>query len=425
MMAMRPPILIGLLLLMGCTSRIQPQADLVIVAPRLLDVARGEVLRDQAVIIRDGTISAVESAGRRRHVAARSLRLSEDLTLLPGFIDAHVHLAWDGVPSDEAARVTLLAGFTTVRNPGSSGNADLALREAIESGSMAGPRMLIARTGIGAPGGVCERTFGAPGVVNADAARERVAQLITDGAQLIKICTGGDVYGRPADIDNVEMSAETVAAIVEEAHRRGVRVAAHAQGPRAIRVAAQAGVDSIEHGSLIDAGAAALLAAKGIVLVPTLARLDTALEAARGRNAAPDAIVRLETLRNETYARIRAAHTRGVQVVFGTDGGVLPHGRNAREFRALAEIGLSPLEAIRAATIDAAKLIGWEGHVGEIAPGRFADLVAVCGDPLASAAAVDVALVIARGRVVLDETAKCAQRSGGQVAPTSDRRPSP
>jgi len=315
---MRPLVLAGGLLVIGCASPLPPQADLVIIAPRFLDVARGEVRRDQAVIIRNGTIDAIEAAPRASRVRAPRLQLPEDSTLLPGFIDAHVHLAWEGVPSDEPARATLLAGFTTVR------------------------------------------------------------------------------------------SADTVAAIVDEAHRRGVRVAAHAQGPLAIRLAANAGVDSIEHGALIDADTAALLTAKRIALVPTLARLDTAIEAARARNAAPDTISRLETLRNETFARVRAAHALGAQLVFGTDGGVLPHGENAREFRALAEIGLSPLETIRAATIDASKLIGWEGRVGEIAPGRFADLVAVCGDPLASPASFDVALVIARGRVLRDETARCA-----------------
>lgn len=238
-MNMRNPVLASVLFVIGCASAVPPPADLVIIAPRLLDVARGEVRRNQSVVIRNGTITVIEAAPRTRRVRAQRLQLPENSTLLPGFIDAHVHLAWEGVPSDEPARATLLAGFTTVRNPGASGSADVALRDAIERGSIPGPRILIARTGIGAPGGVCERTFGAPGVATADQGRARVVQLIGEGAQLIKICTGGDVFGRAADLDRVEMSADTVAAIVDEAHRRGVRVAAHAQGPLAIRLAAR------------------------------------------------------------------------------------------------------------------------------------------------------------------------------------------
>jgi imidazolonepropionase-like amidohydrolase len=193
------------------------------------------------------------------------------------------------------------------------------------------------------------------------------------------------VVGQPADVNATEMAPDVIAAIVAEAHRQGKRVAAHAQGPAAIRAAANAGVDSIEHGGLIDDDAARLLAQKKISLVPTLARLTDA------------------TVREQTRARIRRAHALGVPIVFGTDGGVLPHGRNAEEFESLLAIGLTPLEAVRAATIDAARLIGWERRVGSIETGFEADLVAVSNDPLQASAPMRVELVIARGRVVRND----------------------
>jgi imidazolonepropionase-like amidohydrolase len=214
-----------------------------------------------------------------------------------------------------------------------------------------------------------------------------VAKLIGEGADFIKICTGGGVVGRAIDAETTEMSQEVIDAIVDEAHQRKVRVAAHAQGSAAIRAAATAGVDSIEHGGLIDDEAARMLAAKHIALVPTLAR------------------IRNEPLRNETTARVRRARGLGVPIVFGTDATVLPHGENAREFASLLAVGLTPIEAIRAATIDAAKLIGWENRVGSIEPGFEADLVVVTNDVLTTLVPLDVKAVIARGRVVRNELA--------------------
>ena len=369
------------LLLTACSSAplaIAPApapADLVIVAERMLDVRSGQYVRDRAVIVRDGKIASIEDASRAASIVAKDrFVLPKNTTLLPGLIDAHVHLAWAGAPNEEAAKKTLLAGFTTVRNPGASGNADVELRAAIEAGRVLGPRMAIARAGIGAKGGVCEATFGDAGVETAEEARERVRKLIGEGADLIKICTGGGVIGRPPDLEKTEMSAEVIAAIVDEAHRANHPVAAHAQGPAAIRAAVNGGVDSIEHGGLIDEETARLMAEKHTVLVPTLARLQN------------------PQLRDATVARVKRARELGVPIVFGTDGGVLPHGENAKEFALLHAIGMSEVEAIRAATIDAAKLIGWQDRVGSIEPGYFADFVVVSD-------AMEVTNVIARGKV--------------------------
>ncbi|HEU4887903.1 MAG TPA: amidohydrolase family protein [Thermoanaerobaculia bacterium] len=374
---------IAVLLLASCaaTTPIAP-ADLVVVAPRMLDVRNGRYLRDRMVVVRDGRIAGIHPASRAADVVSKDrFVLPPDAILIPGLIDTHVHLAWDGGQNEDAARLTLLAGFTTVRNPGASGNADVVLRNAIEEGRVAGPRMLIARTGIGAPGGVCAATFGEAGVATPDDARERVRKLIGEGADFIKICAGGGVVGRPADATVTEMSQETIDAIVDEAHRAGRRVAAHAQGADAIRAAVNGGVDSIEHGGLIDDDTARLMASKRVPLVPTLARLQN------------------PKIREDTLARVRHARELGVPIVFGTDAGVLPHGENAKEFASLLAIGMTPLEAIRAATIDAARLIGWEGRVGSIEPGFEADLVVITGDVL-KGEPIQVDTVIARGRVV-------------------------
>jgi imidazolonepropionase-like amidohydrolase len=358
-----------------------PPVDLVVIAPRMLDVRSGNILENRAVIIRDGKITAVEDSSFVLRLAAKQrVTLPDNFILLPGLIDAHAHLAWTGSPNDEAARATLMAGFTTVRNPGATGDADVVLRTAIEQGRVLGPRMLIARGGIGSKGGICEATFGEPGVDSPDEARMRVQQLVAKGADFIKICTGGGVIGGPAQVAATEMKPEVIRAIVIEARKHGRKVAAHAQGPDAIRNAANAGVDSIEHGGLIDEATARLLAEKRIPLVPTLARL-----------------AQNPKLSEATIARVRRARELGVPIVLGTDATVLPHGENAKEFDALVAIGMTPIETIRAATIDAARLLGWEQRVGVIEPGFEADLVGV-----SSLSPLEVKLVIARGRVVRD-----------------------
>lgn len=355
-------------------------AALIIIAPKMLDVRTGEIVKNRAVVIRDGRIAEVVDATRFNPKEAMSL--PANVTLMPGLIDAHTHLAWEGSPNEHAAKATLNAGFTTVRNPGATGNADVVLRKAIEEGRTPGPRMLIARAGIGSKGGICEQTFGEAGVSTPDEGRQRVRKLIADGADFIKICTGGGVIATMKEAEATEMPQDVINAIVDEAHKAKRKVAAHAQGPGAIKAAANAGVDSIEHGGLIDEDSARLLAQKHIVLVPTLARIPAG------------------KVRDNTFARVRKARELGVPIVLGTDGTVLPHGENAKELDALREIGLTPIEAIRAATIDAAKLLNVKA--GVIEPGADADLIAVANDPL-SATPLDVKLVIARGKVVRND----------------------
>ncbi len=361
---------IAVALLLFCACATSPGDRLVIAADRMLDVQSGRYLENAIVTIDGDRIVSVKT-GRAPNGAIHVP------TLLPGLIDAHVHLVWSGAAGDEAARATVEAGFTTVRNLGS--NAAQPIR-------FAAPRVVFSGPGLGPRDGICHKTFGDAAIVTGpDDAREKVrAQVRELGATWIKVCAGGGVVGGPADADSIETDPATLAAIVSDARVLKVRVAAHAQGPRAIRNAVEAGVDSIEHGGLIDPETAKLMRERNVVLVPTLARLASR----------PNAKTR-------TYANIAAAVRAGVPIVLGTDATVLPHGQNAAELEALVEVGLSPLEAIRSATTHASRLLRIR-EIGRIEPGGSADLVAVNGDPLADITTLrSPVLVVSRGKVVL------------------------
>jgi imidazolonepropionase-like amidohydrolase len=333
---------------------------------------------------------------------------------MPGLIDAHTHLAWAApagaapagaaLPGTDEAHTTLMAGFTTVRNLGSTGRADILLRDAIAKGSVPGPRMLAAGPGIGAPGGACDQVFGGEAVARPETdLAALVERLIEGGADVIKVCAGGGVISSQPGA--AELSRAQLAAIVAAAHRRGRKVAVHAQGPEAIANAVAAGVDSIEHGAFVDEAGAREMKRQGIVLVPTLYRLDWALEQARAAaEPAPARVAALTKARDEAQAHVRRAIALGVPVALGTDATVFPHGLNARELAVLAGLGLSPSRAVRAATLDAARLLGLEREVGAIAPGLRADLIAVDGDPLLDLRALEkVRFVMKDGQVVKND----------------------
>jgi imidazolonepropionase-like amidohydrolase len=391
----------------------EPAAATVVVrATRLLDVESGQWIAPAIVVVSGERI--VEVRTDEAGPAARGSEVIDlgDASLLPGLIDAHVHLAWDtGAVSSadgaapagaEAARATLYAGFTTVRNLGSTGRADLRLRDAIDRGEVVGPRMLAAGPGLGAPGGVCDQVFGGEGAITgAEEARERVEELVAAGADVIKLCAGGAVVPGPGDETATDLPPETIRAIVETAHARGLKVAAHAQGQAAIAAAAGAGVDSIEHAGLLDPETVDLLRARAVALVPTLYRLDWLLDQSAGQSAPAGSAARLREARDRARDGVRLAIARGVEIVVGTDATVFPHGLNAREISVLVDLGLSPLEAIRSATIRAAELLGWSDRVGSVAPGKLADLIAVDHDPLADVAVLErVRFVMKGGRVI-------------------------
>ncbi len=377
-------------------------------AAGLVDVHEGRLWPDAVLLVRG---ERIEAAGTAAKVSvpdgARVLDLGE-LVLVPGLIDAHTHLAWGPVepgqplPGTAEARVTLEAGFTSVRDLGSTGRADLQLQRAIDAGQLPGPRMLIALSGIGPRGGICDQVFGGEGTADSpEEAAARVRELASAGAQVIKVCAGGGVLPAEAERDACECDEDMLVRIVAEAHALGLRVAAHAQGPAAIARALAAGVDSIEHCGRADETVLAELAARDVFLVPTLARIDWLIESAEGAGAPEARLDELHRARELAYRTAEAAVAAGVRIAFGTDATVLPHGSNAREFRALVEVGFSPLEALRSATIHAAELLGWSDRVGALEPGLLADAIAVRGDPLEDVGALErVGFVMKGGAVV-------------------------
>lgn len=365
--------------------------------------------RDKLVVVSAGRIVSVEQVDTSRVPAAANVIDLSDALVLPGMIDAHTHLAWkQATQANESevvgageARSTLFAGFTTVRNLGSTGKTDLLLRDAIREHRVPGPRMLAAGAGIGVPGSACDRVFGGEAVATSPHDLSRlVEKLVAQGVDVIKVCAGGGVIS--SEPGATELDREQLEAVVAAAHRAGRKVAVHAQGAEAIANAVAAGVDSIEHGSFIEEDSAAKMKERAIYLVPTLYRLDWAVEQAKASSS--PRVDELTRARASARDHVRRAIHVGVPIALGTDSSVYPHGLNARELAVLVELGLSPLEAIRAATVYAARLLGLEREVGALQPGMRADLIAVKGDPLHDVRVLEhVAFVMTDGEVVKNE----------------------
>ena len=396
----------------------QPPAPIVLRAARWLDVRAGQARAPAVVVVQDGRIASV---GGEIPPGARTIDLG-DVTLLPGLIDAHTHLTSDiegdwvtrGVrelPADAAlrgarnAKRTLEAGFTTVRDVGAGGFADIALMKAVDAGMVPGPRMIASANALGITGGHCDATGWAPGILEGgpqegivdgvDAAIRGVRYQIKHGARVIKICATAGVLSFDATVGAQQLSDEEMRAIVEETGRHGLKVAAHAHGTQGILAAVKAGVASIEHGSMLDDEIIALMKKRGTYLVPT-AYLLTAMPL----NLLPPPIAvkakQIIPLAQESH---RQAIKAGVKIAFGTDAGVYPHGVNAREFAVYVGYGMTPLEAIRTATIGAADLLGVSDR-GTLAPGQLADLVAVPGDPLKDIKLMEQVSFVMKGGVV-------------------------
>ncbi len=401
------------------TPPMQPPAPVVVRAARMLDVRAGRIVNDAIVVVQGDRIVQV---GGTPPAGASVIDLGQ-ATLLPGLIDAHVHLTGEIRPGFELgpvretaadaalhgvvnARKTLLAGFTTVRNVGAPDFTDIALMHAIDRGDIDGPRIIPAGHAIGITGGHCDVTGFAPGVVVQDPLHgvadgvEQVVKAVREqvkyGAKVIKICATAGVLSFDATVGAQQLSEEEMRAIVEEATRHGLKVAAHAHGTEGIKAAIRAGVTSIEHGSMLDDEAIAMMKQRGTWLVPTRALADLI-----DRNALPPPIrAKADYVMPLADASFRKAVAAGVKIAFGTDAAVLPHGMNAKEFAVYVRSGMSPIDAIRTATINGAELLGTPDR-GEIAPGKLADLIAVPGDPLADITVLErVSAVIKGGRRV-------------------------
>jgi imidazolonepropionase-like amidohydrolase len=416
------------LLLSGILSPAQTPAHRVVVkAGRLLDVKSGEILRDQAIVIENDKIVSVGAAKDANTSGAAVVDLSQ-ATVLPGMIDAHTHLT--GNPTDfgyeglristprealigaKNARITLLAGFTTVRNVGAGGYSDVALRDAINEGDVPGPRMLVSGPALGITGGHCDNNllpfeYHATGDGVADgvaAVQHKVREVIKYGADVIKICATGGVLSKGDDPNASQYTLEEMKAIVAEAHRLGRKVAAHAHGAQGVQLASEAGVDSIEHGHLMDDASIATVKKNGTYVVPTLYLMDWHRENAARTNMPDFMRKKMEVVSAQGQRNLKRAFEAGVKVAFGTDAAVYPHGLNAHEFSVYVRLGMTPIQAIRTATLNAADLLGWSDKVGSIEPGKWADLVAVDGDPLADVTTLQqVKFVMKGGEVVKND----------------------
>jgi imidazolonepropionase-like amidohydrolase len=380
-------------------------------AGRLVDVERGEVRRDQVILVRGDRITAVQPAAAKIPSGARVVDLSR-YTVLPGLIDCHSHLIGDASAADvllplersetqEAmsgvrnARATLLAGFTTVRDVGTyRAFVDAGLRDAIDDGTVMGPRMRVAGAYVTVSTGGGELVGAAPdvtlpfayrfGVANSvDQVRERVRALLNGGADFIKIIATGVVLTRGSKPGVSEFTEAEIRAAVEQAAEYGTFVAAHAHGAEGIKRAVRAGVRSIEHGSLIDDEGIALMKAHGTWLVADIWNGDYIDSVGREQHWPAD-ILRKNTETTETQrAGFRKAVAAGVRIAYGTDSGVYPHGMNAMQLPYMVKYGLTPMQAVQSATLWAAQLMQWEDRVGSLAPGKYADIIAVEGDALA------------------------------------------
>ncbi|HEX4912298.1 MAG TPA: amidohydrolase family protein, partial [Permianibacter sp.] len=392
--------------LLAATVAGNTHADtLLLRADRLLDVRTGAIVKEAGVLIRDGRIAAVSDNGKTPTGGdgARVLDLG-DMTLLPGLIDMHVHLDsdpsyggytglqfgdrfWSVLTVPHAER-TLKAGFTTVRNVGADAWNDVGLRQAIDEGKIVGPRVVTAAYSFGATGGHCDSTFFPPSMNqkspynadNPDDARARVRELRKYGAQVIKICATGGVFSRNTEPGQQQMRYEDMKAVVDDAHMYGLKVAAHAHGTSGIKDAIRAGVDTIEHASLIDDEGIKLAKKMGAYLSMDIYNTDYTQAEGKKNGVLEDNLRKDREVGDIQRENFRKAHAAGVKMVYGTDAGIYPHGDNGKQFAVMVRYGMSPVQAIQAATVNAADALGSK-EVGVIEAGRHADIIAVAGDP--------------------------------------------
>ncbi|MFZ0266118.1 amidohydrolase family protein [Caulobacter sp.] len=409
----------------ACAAPLAHAADVEVVrAARLLDVATGKYLDNPQVVVTDGRITAVGKAGDAVPAGATLVDLP-GATLLPGLIDMHVHLdslaeiggynslqysdAFWSVVQTRNAKVTLEAGFTTVRNVGSAQFDDVGLREAIDEGYVPGPRIVSAAYAIGATGGHCDSTFFPPSmdekspytVDSPDEGRKRVRELKKYGARVIKICATGGVFSRGNEPGQQQLSLAEMQAIVDEAHMAGLKVAAHAHGAPGIRDAVRAGVDTIEHASLVDDEGIKLAVQKGAYFSMDIYNTDyTQAEGARN-GVLEDNLRKDRDIGEVQRENFRKALKAGVKMVYGTDAGVYPHGQNAKQFAVMVRYGATPLQAIQSATITAAAALGQEKDVGQVAVGRYGDMIAVAGDPLGDVTTLEKPVFVMKGGAVV------------------------
>ena len=402
----------------------------VITGARMLDVLTGKIVEHPAIFVdENGRITSIADARVVRWTSdTKHIDLGER-TLLPGLIDMHVHLdspadiggyrgleftdSFWGMVAVGNAQAMLNAGFTTVRNVGSSNRNDIGLKQAIDNGYAVGPRIAPAGYAIGATGGHCDSTFLPPSMEkdakvegigdSADELRYQVRRQRKYGAEVIKICATGGVFSRNTEPGQQQLSEADMRVVADEAHQWGIRVAAHAHGGDGIKAAIKAGIDTIEHASLVDDEGIKLAVARTRPVWFSMDIYNTDYTQAEG---AKNGVLEDNLRKDREIAQIqrdnfRKAHKAGVKMVFGSDAGVMPHGDVGKQFKTMVEYGMTPLEAIQAATRNAAQALDREKDVGAIAVGRFADIIAVDGDPLKDVRELEtVDAVVKSGKLV-------------------------
>jgi len=398
------------------------QAETVAVsAARMVDVATGKVIDSPTVVVVDGRITAVGKAGETAVPAGAKRVDLPGVTLLPGLIDMHTHITssplfsgynsllftdsfWT-VISTKHARDTLNAGFTTIRNVGADNYADVGLREAIDAGFVPGPRIVTATYAIGATGGHCDSTFfppsmqeKSPGVADGpDAVRAKVRELRKYGAQVIKICATGGVFSRGDAPGAQQMTLDEMKAVVDEAHMSGMKVAAHAHGASGIREAVQAGVDTIEHVSLLDDEGIKLALQKGAWFGMDIYNTDYTQAEGKKNGVLEENLKKDRDIGEIQRQNYRKALKAGVKMIYSTDAGIYPHGDNAKQFAVMVQWGATPLQAIQSATLNAGQALGQAGDVGQIKVGLYGDLIGVTGDPLADVTVLEHPVFVMKG----------------------------
>src|SRR5258706_3875867 len=404
----------------------------VLKAARMFDGKSNTLSTPGLLVVTDGKIAGI-GAKAAIPAGAETIDLG-DATLLPGFIDAHTHLtmmysddwkqstldllqktiAEQALDASVNARVTLMAGFTTVRDVGSNNYLDVGLRNAIRDGVVPGPRMLVTVHALGSTGGHCDHEGGfreglfgkesnpLDGVINGpDQARYAVRLDHKYGADMIKVCATGGVLSLTDDVDTPQLPQEELTAIVDEAHALRRKTAAHAHGAEAAKRAIRAGIDSIEHGSFLDDEALDMMKQRGTYLVPTLMAIQGIQEKFdRGVYMPPAIEAKARAAIAAIHLTFQRALAKGVKIGLGTDAGVYPHGRNAEEFHQMVDLGMKPVDALKAGNSSDAELLGLADQIGTLEAGKLADIVAVPGDPTQNIRQVEKAFFVMKEGVI-------------------------
>jgi imidazolonepropionase-like amidohydrolase len=396
-------------------------------AGQLVDVVSGTVRTNQLIVIEGDRIIRVDAGSDVRIDTGATVIDLGDHTVLPGLIDMHDHLTGDhrfhgygslgiSLPRETLygvlnAQKTIDAGFTTVRNVGASGFSDVALRDAINDGEIVGPRMRVSGPALGITGGHCDNNLlpheydvVAEGVADGPwAVRAKVREVIKYGADVIKFCATGGVLSKGDSVGGQQYTFDEMQELVDEAHRHDRKVAAHAHGTEGIKAAIRAGVDSIEHASLIDAEGIRLAKEHGTFLVMDIYNDTFILEHGASVGMLEESLEKERQIGQLQRDNFRKAFEAGTRMAFGSDGAVYPHGDNGKQFAYMVEYGMTPMEAIQAATVHAAELIGWPETVGAIEAGRYADIIAVQGNPLEDVRLLENVAFVMKGGVVYKE----------------------